>query len=806
MLVGAAGWGLLVLMAGKWRLRGLYALPLGFAAMVVVSAFLTSWDATAQLTAPVLALGAVAGLVAGRAALRGWTRPLGRWAWAAGAATLAGAAYVLPAALTGGATFSGFARIVDIGNQFDFTRYLVEQGRMDPPARDTSYLEVVTKTLDIGYPSGAQSVLGSFSALLQTDIPWLYQGFLGVVAAMGALAVYLLLAPLVASRPLRALGAGIALQANVLYGYGSVGGFKELTTASLLLLTAAVARDSLPERAQARAMLPLAVTASACLAAFNLAIVPWLGVMLAALFVISVLRARGSLRARLGPVAAWAAMAVATLIISAPTVWEALKLAPVAAAASGADRTAIADLGNLSAPMDLKAVGGVWISGDYRFPANGDTLVTNLGLGVVALLAVFGLVHALRRRDWGLLALSVASLVAFTYFARQTGPWIQLKAITMTSPVVLTLAFAGAGGLLASRHRPRIAAVAGWGLAAGVALLVLAGNALAYHYMTFAPTERMRDLERIGERFAGEGPTFYPAHDEYAEYFLREMDATAQVNPPGEGLGFPQLRSEIAVESFGYPFRADLDWIQSSWLQEFAMLVLPRDPMQSRPPANYDLVAQTRFHQVWRQVRPSADVAVRVPLAPEADPSLADDACAELVAAAEDAGASLRLAYVRRAPSEVVELDEANLSPNWVAEATIPGSILTYGPGRARAGFTLPEAGEYRVWLQGPYQRELRVAIDGRPFAAVEDYWSYPRRWTQLGTERLAAGAHSVTLERGGGTLEPGDGAADQAVGPIVFERLVSGRGDVVQFAPPSEAASLCEDREGLDWISLVRR
>ncbi len=51
-------------------------------------------------------------------------------------------------------------------------------------------------------------------------------------AAMGALAIYSLLGRLTASRPLRALGAAVAIQPNALYAYALEGGIKELTTAT----------------------------------------------------------------------------------------------------------------------------------------------------------------------------------------------------------------------------------------------------------------------------------------------------------------------------------------------------------------------------------------------------------------------------------------------------------------------------------------------------------------------------------------------------------------------------------------------
>ena len=105
----------------------------------------------------------------------------------------------------------------------------------------------------------------------------------------------------------------------------------------------------------------------------------------------------------------------------------------------------------------------------------------------------------MRRRRWQVPGLAAAGVAALAYFVERTGPWLELKAISITNPIALACAFGGAGALVAARERlGRLGAIAGWGLALLLAGGVLYGNALAYHEASVAPAERLHDLERIG--------------------------------------------------------------------------------------------------------------------------------------------------------------------------------------------------------------------------------------------------------------------------------------------------------------------
>ena len=807
MLACCLGGGLLIRRATGGTLPAVCVLPLGYAAMVATGAFLTTWDATAELAGPAFVLLGLAGLVVERRHLHVSLRPAARWAWAAGAAASAYAVVIAPALLSGRATFTGYGRIVDIAHQFDFAQYLVTEGRVRPTARDTSYLEVVTKTLDIGYPGGAQSTFGGFASVLATDLAWVYQSFLALSAAMTALAVFALLRGAVRSPAMRALAGGVAAQANVTIGYGLVGGFKELVSAALLVLTAALVREAVLRSPSARSMLAVAVAAAGCFAALNLTVVPWLGLLLIGGLVVAVTRTGLTpRRAWLRPLGAWAAMAAMLLILAAPTVWQAVKLAPVASQAEGADRTVIADLGNMSEPLPVRAAAGVWISGDYRSASLGDTPLTTIVIAVVLACALIGVAASLRRRDWTLPLLGAATAVALAYFALRTGPWIQLKAIALSGPVTLALAFAGAAALGRATRGARVGSLAAWALTVIIGVGVLAGNANAYHDITLAPTERLRDLERIGERFAGQGPALYPAFEEYAEYFLRRSDAIGTVNTAGEGplapLAYrPQAAAQAGVEAADGRTRQawDLDDFEPAYLQQFRVLVMRRGPHQSRAPANFRLAQRSRFHDVWLRQGPPRPQLVHVAL-PGWGPAGVQADCDELQRRAQRTGADAQVAYALAPRTSAADLGALGHSATWRKE---PGSVVPYGPGWAQGTLELPEQGRYRLWIAGPTQRQLRVEIDGRQVATVQDAWSYPRQWNLLGEVEMAGGRHTVRVEREAGSLAPGDGAGGTAVGPVVLE-LLDGRRGEVRRAPAGGAGRLCRQAEDLDWIELL--
>ena len=264
-------------------------MPVGFALLVATCSFATYIDWLAP----------AAGYIALALALAGfaleWRAGTLRCArlhgipWGALAGLVAFAAIGAPTLLTGTPTWTGYSRIVDIGFQMDFAQHLADAGRATV-GNDSSYHVVVQKLDNIGYPGGAQATLGAIAKLIHTNLAWCYQMYHAFAAAMGALAIYSLLGRVSSSRPLRAVGAAVAIQPNVLYAYALEGGIKELTTASLLMVVAAVLAERLPGEGPRLSVLPAAVAISGAFAAFSYGVAPWLGLLLVGVFVVTLVR------------------------------------------------------------------------------------------------------------------------------------------------------------------------------------------------------------------------------------------------------------------------------------------------------------------------------------------------------------------------------------------------------------------------------------------------------------------------------------------------------------------------------------
>ena len=659
LVVLSVGCGLLVTRAAAWPATVL-VFPIGFATVISAAALLLYFPWSTAAAGPILALLAATGLLLSRGQLR---RPPPRSIWPALAGLLPAATIAAPVVLTGRPGFTGYVHIVDVAFQFDFAHQLQSAGRHAPASVDSSYTEVISKMLGIGYPGGAQGALGASTQLLPLDIPWAYQPFLAVLAGALGTTLYALLGPAIRSAPLRALSAGIAAQPTILFSYALTAGIKELAAAFTLLLVAALLAERRPAQASWRQLTPVAIAIAASAAVFSLTILPWLGILLSIYFVVDLVAAR----ARGTAIARWVALGIGTALLAAPTVREALRLAPTAV--TGGPR----DLGNLAAPVSPWSMAGPWFTSDYRLPLHvaGTSNVTMIFGIITLLLALVGLVTTARHRaTLAFPALTAAAVVAVLYVAHATGPWIELKSYTVTAPIVLALGFAGAASLTRVRLTSRLAIPAALLLSGAV----LYGNALAYHGATLAPYERFRELERLGTEYAGQGPTLYPAFEEYAEYFLRDARATSLVTPPNTRLDLrPSIRTGLA-------FTRDLNEFTLPFLQSFRLIIVPRDPRASRPPSNWELVRRTQSYDIWKRVRDPRSVLAHIGLTQQPPGARSARLCRGVSRAASHAGPDARVVYASP-PAGVASFPATSspAPPGW--RARTPDEYLADGPG-----------------------------------------------------------------------------------------------------------------------------
>jgi hypothetical protein len=333
-------------------------------------------------------------------------------------------------------------------------------------------------------------------------------------------------------------------------------------------------------------------------------------------------------------------------------------------------------------------------------------------------------------------------------------------------------------------------------LAAVIAGGVVWSNALAYHEVNLAPRDRLGELEEIGERIAGQGPTLMTDYEPYGvRHFLRDADPE----------GASELRHRVVPLRSGQPLEklgaADIDQFQTAGLLVYRTLVLRRSPVASRPPSVYQLISSGRYYEVWQQrPRTPAQIVDRLPLGDRFHPS-ARPACNEVLRLARSGGANGELAAVRRDPGIAVALSPLANPKSWQANADDHAILYPKGAGTLRASARVKEPGRYGIWVGGAVRGSLELTVDGHRVAAVRHRLNHAGQFVPLGNVALGAGTHAVTLRYEEPLLRPGSGGTPFPLGPLVLA------GETINApvlrVPAQRARDLCG--KTLDWVEALR-
>jgi hypothetical protein len=764
----ALGVGMAVERLAGTRVPATLLLPVGLAAIVVVSSLAVSFATTARLATPLVAALGAAGLVVGR-----WRRPDWLAVLAAGVVYLC---YAAPVLASGEATFAGYVKLDDTATFLAFTDRVLEHGRSIEGLPPSTYEAILDLTVARGYPLGSVLPLAVGHELVRADAAWLFQPWLAFCAAMLALCLYELAAPLVSRRPVRALVAGAAAQPALLYGFAGWGGVKELAAAALIAAAAALAVLGRPPYGIA-ALLPLAVASAAVLDTLSLAGAIWLLPPAVAV----------GIALRRWP-AVLAAGVLAGAALAAPAFVTATKFL------RGSNRDVLSnesELGNLLEPLRPLQMAGVWPSGDFRVDPEAAA-ATSLLVATVAVAALAGIALAVRARAAGLLvALASAGLGALV-FALVGAPWLAAKAYAMGAPIVLLAALCGsatlaANGLALTGRAARASLVAGTLTGAAIVVGVVWSNALAFHDVNLAPRAQLAELEEIGERFAGQGPALMTEYQPYGvRHFLRKLDPE----------GASELRRRpVFLRNGGVAAKAeyvDVDDIRLDDLLVYRTLVLRRSPTLSRPPTPYRRVHRGGWYEVWQRAD-APDVSDHLPLGTPLTPS-GVASCAD-VRALVGRGS---LVAPPRAPNVVASLDTRPLPAGWVPLGG--GSVLPAASGTLTVPVEVRRAGRYRVWVGGSVRGTLRAAVDGVEVGTVSSQLQHAGQWLDLGVLPLAAGSHALGLDVQLPRTSPGAGGGGFPLGPLALEPV---RGEHMLIWTGS-ADRLCG--RSLDWVEAVAR
>lgn len=770
------GCGLLLERIAGVRLPGPIVPAAGFAVVVVAVHFTTLGDTTAELSVPVVVALAILGVVLSPPWRRGTVD-----GWATATAVGVFAVFAAPIVLSGEATFAGYIKLDDTATWLAITDRVMEHGRDLGGLPPSSYEATLAFNLPGGYPIGAFFGLGVGHALTGQDSAWLFQPYMAFLAAMLATALYALVTPILRSRPLRAVAVFVSSQAALLFAYTLWGGVKEIAAACMLGLIAATAAPAIDSARSGRAVLPLAVASAATLAVLSFGGAIWLAPLLLVALALTV-RAHGAAlagRRAVGFLAAGAVLALPAL----------LKAKQFLDPNSGT-LTNTTDLGNLVKPLDWMQFFGIWPTGDFRVaPYSIDA--THLLIGVVVAAGLLGLVLAWRRGANGFLIYTCGTTVGCCVVVAFGSPWIDAKALATASPVFVLAGVAAGGAVFESGRR-----IEGILIAATIAGGVLWSNALAYKDVTLAPHDRLAQLEDIGQRFAGQGPSLMTDYEPYGvRHFLRRVDPE----------GASELRRRFVLLRNGSTLQklqvADIDQFMLPSLMAYRTLVLRRSPLESRPPLPFKLVRQYSYYDVWQRPEGPSGVAEHLPLGDNMHPTAAVR-CADALRLAREAGPLGRLAVAARNPDPIViDLPSATRPTAWQPTAGVTGAVTPGTPGSVETLVHVSAAGRYGIWVGGAFRRELDVLVDGKVVSAQRHQLSHSSQYLPLAETPLTARVHRVALRYGDADLHPGSGDPPFYLGPVV---LATPGGSTVRFVSPRDARSLCDKR--FDWIEALRR
>jgi hypothetical protein len=769
------GCGLLVERAAGLTLSGALLLPLGLALVIVEADLVTMTSATAQLATPL----AVALAVAGYGLADRRARRVDGWALGCGVGVFA--VYAAPIVLSGRATFAGYITLDDTSTWLALTDRAMQHGRTLGGLAPSTYQQVLTDYFTSGYPLGAFMPLGIGGKLTGYDVAWLFQPTIAFLAVMLALALYALSARLVSSRPLRAVVAFLGAQPALLFAYSLWSGLKELAAAALIALVCATVAATIGRRESPRATVPAALAVAALFAVLSPAGSVWL---VAPALVVTAVLIRG------GPSSLRTAAVLVGLIavLSIPSISIAHAFVK---GASGGEITSSTEVANLGHPLDRLQAFGIWPATDFRGRPHNSPL-TNVLIGVLLLAVAASLVLAWRRRAWAMpLYLATAGggillLFAFDHLSLSS-PWLNAKGMAEGSPALVAAAVAGAAALFETGRRTEGAVIG-----ALIAVGVLWSNGLAYSGVWLAPRGQLAELQTIGHRFAGQGPTLMTDPEPYGvRHFLRRMD------PEGASERRRRLVPLLNGQPLGKGMYADLDQFQLGGILVYETLVLPHSPVESRPPSPYQLVWTGRYYDVWQRPDTYPAILEHLPLGDSLQPG-AVPRCSDVLRLAQLAGPGGRLAAAPRSPVTAVPLSSARYPESWSADAN--GLLYPYGSGDVLASVDIGRRARYVLWVGGSFRNRLRVDADGQPVADLRHYVNDGAAYSRLGSVVLAPGRPVVRLRVGGPDLHPGSGGYPLGLGPIVVSRDFD---DLpVESVAPSRARMLCNRR--LDWVEVL--
>ena len=224
-------------------------------------------------------------------------------------------------------------------------------------------------------------------------------------------------------------------------------------------------------------------------------------------------------------------------------------------------------------------------------PGRGRRAPTSaVALGLLA--AAIGGLAAVRRRDFGLVAVGAAAVLVYAGARLFASIYVEAKALAVIAPLVVVAAL---GALLAPRL-PGIGLTAARYVLGAIVAVALAGSTfLALRAAPVGFDQRGDELEGLAALVRGRSVAFLGV-DRFAGYWLR---GTLMRSPGGYVPRGGQGPSRRRSGSRGWRWTSTPSSPQR--LDEFDYAITTRAAYQSTPPPNFEPVVRTPSYVLWRR-------------------------------------------------------------------------------------------------------------------------------------------------------------------------------------------------------------
>ncbi|MCX6430369.1 MAG: hypothetical protein NTX12_05320 [Actinobacteria bacterium] len=705
-------------------------------------------------------------------------------------------AYGIPILAYGSPRWAGWVKLDDNGTFLAVIDRLMNVGRTVPDPVLSTYQRVVQTIFEttpgshFSYPVGSLVPLGVISKITGVESAWLFQPYLAFAAGLtSALFVILLKSQVKNSKVILAISV-ISVLASTLYSYAMWGAIKELVILIPLSVLGITLFASLRNR---NSRVYFVYVFMAVLSLYFVGGSAVVGFAAPVFFIAFLVKIPTKNRVRLIGILILTAVAGVgvTYYLKAGNNPIGNFLIP-----------AIGDQGNMIRALHLEQVIGIWPATDFRaepiYP-----MATYLLIALTAIFVLLGAYFSAKRGAWVSPTLLATCFAVVANSQVWGGIWLTGKAMAIASPFFLLAAGIGLYEVWRKVKTIQRFDIKGFGLEYAVfamavllSLGVLGSDVITYKNVWLAPKTQMSDLQYIGEKFTGQGPTLMTEYSVLgSRYFLRKADAEAVSELRVHAI--PIRGGQLVPKGFA----ADIGMFDNATIDYFNLLVLRKSPNSSRPPLNYSLAYSGSNYEVWRKTATKLTIKATLPLGDNFN-AAATPSCKSVEEFLSQRVAGDRIYTAVRSPEYVVDFAKGDLPPSWVPDTPYNGSVNRVGAGGFSRGLTINATGEYGMYVAGSYPGRVQVLVDGvRVFVGSSIFEANPYLTNPLGKIQLVAGFHTITINYDSPLFAPGaDGGS--RFGPIYLSTQVAGDAKV-QAIEATEIPELC--KQNLDWVAIAR-